>query len=183
MHKGWRNGENGQIWGGGKFIKYVFKSIVESKAGGAVAFLYDICMIFVFVWWWKTYRRSYLCGRRVPSKSSYSSVFSLVVVLGVSFGNNHDDDEDGIDDDPKSGPWIMMIQKRGCQLKKKGWVFAVSHSQGISFPKWGVIWIVIMIQNRHACLSHHRIVIWFCFWFVKLNLKRVLAVSYSPGIS
>ena len=34
---------------GWKYIKYVFKSFVESKAGGAVAFLYDICMIFVFV--------------------------------------------------------------------------------------------------------------------------------------
>ena len=43
-----------------------------------------------------------MCGRRVPSRSSYSSVFSLVVVLGVSFGNNHDDDDDdGIDDGPK----------------------------------------------------------------------------------
>ena len=40
-----------------------------------------------------------MCGRRVPSKSSYSSVFSLVVVLGVSFGNNHDDDYDEAYDD------------------------------------------------------------------------------------
>ena len=32
-----------------KYIKYVFKSFVESKAGGVVAFVYDICMIFVFV--------------------------------------------------------------------------------------------------------------------------------------
>ena len=41
-----------------------------------------------------------MCGRQVPSRSSYSSVSSLVVVLDASFcKNDDDDDDDGIGHD------------------------------------------------------------------------------------